>query len=203
MELFIALFGVLYYLRRYKCEKRDKKVIDWEYNREVANDERAKNNWFRAVTNKNLEDELYNTVIHCRVEDVWRLLPQGVYCPSTGTIYDKQWVLRIMMAAHGFMTQEDAKYGIPVYFGKTRETIECKYKNLRETILYLDSKLKERCISHDMFLESVNKYYQFPLKNTPVPGSATSVGRIVWRPMVSSWKMRQSEEILARARMYL
>lgn len=202
MELFIAIFGVLYYMRKYLCDKRERKILNSEYNREMSNDEHAKNNWLLSVTNEPLEDELCNRVFQCRIDDVEKLLPTGVYCPHTKTTYDRKWVLRILMASRGFMTREDAEHGILVYFGKTEGTIEWQYKNLTETILYLDRKLRERCISHDMFLESVNKYYPFPLRNTPAPGSAVSVGRIVWRPMVSSWKMRQSEEILARAGMY-
>ena len=178
MELIIAI--VLGGFLIIKLASKMKKDREHDEQLKIKTEQREKNKeaWLNKVTDKKLEDELeekiYSGLIGEEVQNAFLEAARGLPEKYIASLrYDKEMVLRILMAAHGKLRFEDACLGISVFaHGPTeirrREDAEMK----RSVVYHIQNKLREHGINERVTFQSSIK-----------GGNESLIGDYIWEPL--------------------
>ena len=190
-ELFIALFGSLFWGGKLLNEKIETKHIRTTYEQNAVSDSQRKQDWINKVTDKQLEEEfelwLYNLdydKIWAEVSDAYKEMPwqsdknficitpehveyfygKGTYPKKVRDIiakYEREDVLRILMAKQGKLLYSDACYGISRHGELLYPSAIAREKCINETkfIEWITNKLKLSGINERVFIEQSTNYY--------------------------------------------
>lgn len=188
-EIFIALFGGLFWGSKIANEKIETKKARTAYEQNAMSDSQRKQIWLNKVTDKKLEEEVellvydlsnYDTinseVLEAYKEMHWQrdknficLTPEhveyfygkGVYPKKVRDImakYEREDVLRILMAKRGKLLYSDACYGISRHNEILYPSAIARQKSMDEVdfILWLTKKAN---IQDKVFIEQSTRYY--------------------------------------------
>ena len=200
LEFFLALFGGAHYTRRTVASKAEHKRAEREFQETQDRSLHARSIWDSSVTNPELEADLIERInnndaeLSAEVDSVRSNVFKDKSIRMLGD-NDSDVALRILMANRGYLTKQDATHGIEMCSpGESAAQVQSRFNNQKAFVQYLDDKLRENGVVYEMYFEGANHlYYPFPGKLTVSPGSVTTVGKIVWKPMISPYAFQNSE----------
>lgn len=196
-----ALFGGIYWVVRYLSDKSAHQKAKNEYDRIHMDDVVRKARWETLVIDKELEAELEDKIYH-RDSEVMSELEAScgdyydVAMPALGI--DRLTALRILMANRGHLTRDDAVNGIKIIaHGATTVQMVESHKIQAKFVTQINEKLKKRGIDNPMYFEGLNyRLYPFPGEYNIFSGSVASIGKVKWRPMISTFALQDSNRRL-------
>lgn len=181
-EVFVALFGGIFYGSRYINDKKSCTVAS-KYTEEVSQSHIASlNSWKSKVVDMQLETELRALVSNASISDVKKVLTDIGWKGKVAIRLerDQENVVRLLMASKGKLIRKDAELGVPSGVYGLPNTSEQIQRNLEsyDMVQFVDQLLRKNGIHERMYIERTGVYN--PLNDN----SAHIGGRYVWQPML-------------------
>lgn len=205
MYLVLAIVLGLYWLIRIGTEKSQIKKARAEYDMKFQVEKNARDHWEKAVINQKLQDEfedrLYNrdeellaevaaswdNYFHYPLPEIYIVNKKrggesddSIFISTNA--YNDLTALRILLSNRGFLTSNDATYGITLHAcGDTAVQREADFRIKRDFILAMNENLKKRGINEKMYSDRHGRHEIFPPSD---PDCRCGLARIQWKPAI-------------------
>ena len=178
MELIIFLVLGTFFLLKVVSKKGQDREHDKQLEANRTQREKRMNDWIRRVTDKRLEAELeekiYTGLTGKEIQTAFENAAKGLPDSDINELrYDKTMVLRLLMAEHGKLRNEDASWGIHVYAYGPTEIRRLEDAEMKRRVVY---HIQNKLIKHGID-EKITR------KSTIKGGNATYMCDYIWEPM--------------------
>lgn len=181
-EVFVALFGGIFYGNQYINDKKSRTVASKQTDEVSKSHIAALNSWKSKVVDMQLEMELRELVRNAFISDVKKALANIGWKGKVAIRLerDQEDVVRLLMASKGKLIRKDAELGVPSGVYGLPDTSEQVQRNLEsyDMVQFIDQWLRKNGVHERMYIERAGVYN--PLNDN----SAHIGGRYVWQPML-------------------
>lgn len=181
-EVFVALFGGIFYSSRYINDKKSRVAASKQTEEVSKSHIDSMNSWKSKVVDMQLEMELRGLVRNAFISDVKNALANIGWKGKVAIRLerDQEDVVRLLMASKGKLIRKDAELGVPSGVYGLPDTSEQVQRNLEsyDMVQFIDQWLRKHGIHEKMYIERAGVYN--PLNDN----SAHIGGRYVWQPML-------------------
>ena len=180
-ELFLALFGGMYYAARIHNEKSNSKKVD-ERNQKLINElNEDMHCWIRKVVDEKAEYEMQNAD-NKTIQD----MQSRIMNEATVTSVTSEMILMGLLAQQGKIPKGIAESGIRSR-GVWDYAEKLRWKEQRRFMLWYDKELRKHGITEPLlFVDGINEhsvYFNMDLARPVTESSQMIGGRYFWKPM--------------------